>query len=123
MASLRSLVWGRLVSWTATLAVVTVVKVGRADGPSIGLDGTTCVLGALFGVLRGGFGPSLAFSSSIDLLNTQALLLSGALGVDGARRAVGALMHVWNMVSRLIVAYNMLPGVAFLTQDGIAVVV
>lgn len=53
----------------------------------------------------------------------MSLLLGGTLGVDCSRLAVCTLMHVWHMMCRLVVTDDVLPSVALLTQDGIAIIV
>jgi hypothetical protein len=52
-----------------------------------------------------------------------ALLVSRTFGVDLPWSAVCAFMHVWHELGRLVVAHDMLPGVALLAQDGEAIVV
>jgi hypothetical protein len=52
-----------------------------------------------------------------------ALFFGCASLVDRAWRAVRALVHVWHMLSRLVVAHDVLPCVALLAQDGVTVIV
>jgi hypothetical protein len=51
------------------------------------------------------------------------LFFGGTLEIDGSGSAIGTLVHIWNMLGGLVVAYDVLPGVALLAEDGITVIV
>jgi hypothetical protein len=92
------------------------------DSPAIGLDGTEGVLYPLLMALGGSrlrFALALTNAAHLSVLS---LFLSSTLRIDGSGEAVGALVDVWHIVGRLVVAYDVLPRIALLAQHRVSVV-
>ena len=108
----------RLVSGDAIVLAVGPERCDGLDGrrPAIRLD---VQLGHVLGPLPRHLGhrsPGLAVQPAI-LLAAASLALDGALGIDGARLAIGAVVDLGHLLGGGIVAVDVLPGIALLAQD------
>jgi len=123
MVCLWTLIWRWLISWATTFAVGGIVQVPIGlHWPPIGLSRAMGVLVSLLGVLGGGFRSALALADAV-YFPSDALLLGSAFCVDSSGKAVGALVYVGDVLGRLVVTHDVLPRIALLAQDCVAVVI
>jgi hypothetical protein len=90
--------------------------------PAVRLCGTEWVLCALLGVLGGGLRSTFSIRQAEEFF-PLALLVCSSSRVDRPWAAISALVHVRDMLGRLVVTDDVLPCIALLAQDGVAVIV
>ena len=90
--------------------------------PAIRLCGTEWVLGTFLRVFGGGLRSTFSIRQAEELL-PLALLICSSYRIDKPWAAVGALVHVRDVLGGLVVADDVLPCIAFFAQDSVAVIV
>ena len=90
--------------------------------PAVRLCGTEWVFCTFLGVLGGGLRSTFSIRQAEELL-PLALLICSSYRIDKPWAAVGALVHVRDVLGGLVVADDVLPCIALLAQDGVAIIV
>jgi hypothetical protein len=92
------------------------------NSPTVGLYQTEGIFCPLLVALCGGPRSTFALTNVVNV-SALSLLLHGAPRINRPGKAICALVHVWHMAGRLVIADNVLPCVALLAQDGVTVIV